>query len=352
MSNVFDSKNKVTGNGFIDKNEILKYVSEEDIYKLVFGFKPEEFDYVVSPFREDRRPGCWFQYSYSGKLSFVDFGSKIYKRGVQMIRIDCFDAVQEHFNLPNLYHTLLFIKKHLIDGKDLPEREIVLKKYTKEDVPQIQINFIPREFSLDDKKFWYKRYGISKENLIEDKVFPISQYKVINSRQGDYTVNTDNLTYCYADFENGKKKIYRPYQTGKRRFLSTCTQNDVGGIRHLPESAKKLIITKSYKDYRVLKNQGLNVVWFQNEGMYPKLDILLPLCKRFEFITIIFDNDKTGIEAANKIVGIINSYFPGKSSYIHLPIQLLAEGIKDPSDFIEVKGRRQLINFLLKNKLL
>ena len=39
--------------GFIDKDDILKYVSEEDIFELVFGFKPKEFDYVTSPFRND-----------------------------------------------------------------------------------------------------------------------------------------------------------------------------------------------------------------------------------------------------------------------------------------------------------
>ena len=34
--------------------------TEEDIFELVFKFKPKEFDYVKSPFRKDDSAGCWF----------------------------------------------------------------------------------------------------------------------------------------------------------------------------------------------------------------------------------------------------------------------------------------------------
>ena len=47
--------------GFIDKKIILEFVSQEEIFSLVFGFLPEDFQYVTSPFRpSDRSPGCWF----------------------------------------------------------------------------------------------------------------------------------------------------------------------------------------------------------------------------------------------------------------------------------------------------
>ena len=61
--------------GFINKKKILEYVSEEQIFELVFGFEPVECEYVESPFRDDRNPGCWFQYCPSGKLRFVDFAN-------------------------------------------------------------------------------------------------------------------------------------------------------------------------------------------------------------------------------------------------------------------------------------
>lgn len=348
--NIFgnNSITKQSEKGFIDKEEILKYVSERDIFELVFRFKPQEYDYVKSPFRKDRNPGCWFHIAPNGKWRFVDFGNSDKIGKVSMGNIDCFDAVQVYFKLNNLYETLCFIKKHLIDGKDLPEREKVEIAVSVEQ--KTDILFTPRNYLIEDKQFWFDRYQISKQNLIDDRVFPVIQFKVLNGKYGDYSVNTKSISYCYTDFDSGHKKIYRPYET--KRFLTNCDQNDIGGIKFLSNSDKKLIITKSYKDYRVLKNQGLNVIWFQNEGMYPNLDILLPLCNRFDEIVIFFDNDESGIKASDKLVAIINSFFQNKARSIHFPINLLSEKISDPSDFIEKKGRQNLLSFLINQRLL
>ena len=333
---------------FIDKDKIFKYVSEEDIFELVFGFKPKEFDYVTSPFREDNDAGCWFQYCLSGKLKFIDFGTQCYIRNIKMINIDCFDAVQLYFKLSNLYDTIKFIKKHLIDGKDLPEKDIIISK--KEIKKETKIIFDAREFDTRDKHYW-KKYNISKQNLLDDKVFAVKKFIILNSK-GEYSARTYDICYAHTDFDNGRKKLHRPLQTGKNRFLTNCNQNDIYGIKHLIKFGDKLVITKSYKDYRVLKNQGLNVIAFQNEGMTPINDILLPICSRFNNITIFFDNDNVGIEAGKKLSDYINSYFPNKSNYIYLDTNLLENKISDASDLIHRKGEKTLINFLRNNNLL
>lgn len=345
---MFD-KNDEQIRGFIDKNDILKYVSEEDIFELVFKFKPKEFDYVTSPFRKDDDAGCWFQYYPSGKLKFTDFGSQVYMRGVKMINIDCFDAVQIYFNLSNLYQTLKFIKKHLIDGKELPEKGSIsiIERIKRE----VTILFDVRPFESRDGHY-YKRYEISRQNLIDDKVFAVKRFKILNSKNGDFSSRTYDLCYAHTDFKDGRKKLHRPQQKGKNRFLTTCNQNDIYGINSLVDFGELLVITKSYKDYRVLKNQGLNVIAFQNEGMIPTNDILLPIYKRFKHIVVFFDNDTTGIEAGEKVSNHINSYFPGKSRYIHLDTDLLKYEITDPSDLIYKKGKPVLTEFLIKNKLL
>lgn len=346
---MFDKNDNIERRGFINKDEILKYVSEEDIFELVFKFKPKEFDYVKSPFRKDDSAGCWFQYYPSGKLKFTDFGSQIYIRGRKMINIDCFDAVQIFFNLTNLYQTLAFIKKHLIDGKELPERKDVV--FTERIKREVRIVFDVRDFDSKDAQY-YKRYQISRQNLVDDKVFAVKRFKILNSKNGDYSSRTYDLCYAHTDFENGRMKLHRPYQKGKNRFLTTCNQNDIYGINSLPEFGDLLVISKSYKDYRVLKNQGLNVIAFQNEGMIPTNDVLLPILKRFKHVVVFFDNDTTGIEAGEKVSNHINSYFPGKSRYIHLDIELLEFNITDPSDLIYKKGREVLLHFLKQNKLL
>lgn len=336
-------------NGFIDKDKILKFVSEEDIYELVFGFKPKEFDYVTSPFRKDNNADCWFQYYPSGKLKFTDFGSQTYMNGKKMINIDCFDAVQLFFSLTNLYTTLKFIKKHLIDGKELPERKDTV--FVQREKKETNIFFENREYENRDG-LYYKRYEITRQNLIDDKVFAVKRFKIINSKNGDFSSRTYDLCYAHTDFENGRMKLHRPQQSGKNRFITTCNQNDIYGINSLAEYGQQLLIKKSYKDYRVIKNQGLNTIAFQNEGMYPTNDVLFPICKRFRNIVVFFDNDTTGIEAAKKLVAHINQSFPGKARYVHLDTSLYNEGITDPSDLVYKKGRPVLTDFLQKNKIL
>ena len=70
---------KVIESGFINKNKILEYVTQHDIFELVFGFKPIEFEYITSPFREDSSPGAWFEVDLNtNKLRFTDFADTFY----------------------------------------------------------------------------------------------------------------------------------------------------------------------------------------------------------------------------------------------------------------------------------
>lgn len=325
--------------GFINQNIILEYVTEEEIFELVFGFQPEEYIYIVSPFRSDKNPGCWFERSssYTGKLRFIDFSYNKPR--------DCFDAIQQYFKISNFYLTLEFVYDRLIKNKNVIAEKRIQSIIEKK---EIVINFDSRIFLKKDGLFWENRYGITKQNLIDDKVFAINKYHVLNAKNGDFISRCYDISYAYTDFDNGKKKLYFPYREGKGRFLSTCTKNDIGGIKKLPPFANQLIITKSYKDWRVLINNGKYAIWFQNEGMIPDNKTLLPILKRFNKIIVWFDNDFQGIESSQKISNLINSYFPNKCQSLWLPETLNKFGISDPSDLLHKKGKQSLQEFLIK----
>lgn len=326
--------------GFIDKDMILDYVTEEEIFALVFGFLPKEFEYVTSPFRDDTNPGCWFERSSKG-LRFIDFGTNDVVQGIRINNLDCFNAVQLHYNLPNFYRTMVFIKEHLLDGKPLKvvKKPVVVSKAKK----KVEIFIRTRDFNKKDKDFW-KPYGIKKAQLIEDKVFPVREFSMRNSRLGDVHSRVSDLCYAYTDFLEGRKKLYRPY--GKTRFISNCTADDIGDFNTLGILGDYFIITKSYKDARVLRNLGHTSVWFQNEGMIPSEDLIKPMCSPYGKVYIFFDNDDAGILGAAKVKDYINSIFPNKASRFHLPIELLKEGIKDASDMYKHKSEKDLRNFL------
>lgn len=327
---------------FLTKKDILKYVSEGEIFSLVFGFIPQELDRVRSPFRNDSNPNCYFE-EYRGKLRFKDFGNYETYKGLSIGNMDCFDAVMIYYKLPNFSKTLEFIYSKLIEGKN--RTTIEQKKSTIfTDEPRKQINISSRDFNLQDKAFWYDKYQITKNQLIEDGVFPINKFS-ITSTTGIRYFNTYTPSYAFTQFDSGNIKIYKPYEDNFR-FVSTCTKDDIGGLRFLPESGELLVISKSYKDYRVLRNQGITNIWFQNEGMIPSLKIILPILNRFTRVVIFFDNDEPGIKAGEKVKTIFNSYINNKTFTVRLPERLLPLGITDPSDLIEKYGRQELMKFL------
>lgn len=340
-NNIFTNDN-LNKRGFIDQKLILDYVSQEEIFQLVFGYLPEEYEYVTSPLREDSNPGCWFERTSSihGKLRFVDYGNNFGKP------MDCFDVVQQYFKIPNFYLTLEFIYDKLIRGKNIVAERKIEPQLTKKR-GKTSILFDSRQFQNRDADCW-KRYGISKQNLIIDKVFAVKKYYLLNTKKGDITSRCYDICYAYTEFDEGRKKLYFPYREGKGRFITNCTKNDIGGLHLLPPFGNQLIITKSYKDWRVLVNQGKIAIWFQNEGMTPSDEILFPLLKRFRKIIIFFDNDNQGLLASEILYNKINKEMPGKVSRLWIPEQLLTEDISDPSDFYYKKGQHNLQQFLYK----
>lgn len=334
--NIYASDN-VDKRGFINQNTILEYVSQEEIFELVFGFKPIEYVYVTSPFRIDKRPGCWFERtsSYTGKLRFIDFASTFGKP------MDCFDAVQIYFKLPNFYLTLEFIYNRLIANQDRSKGVLVFQQFEKKPV---HITFDSRPFTTKDGLYW-KRYDITRQNLIDDKVFPVRKYYVENARHGDFTQNVYDLAYAHTNYLDQRKKIYFPHRKGKKRFISTCIKNDIGGLDCLPPFGKEVIITKSHKDWRVLKNNGKYAIYFQNEGMIPDEVLLMSIVKNWTRVIVWFDNDEQGIKSAQIITDLINSHFPSKCTTLHLPVSLNPLGISDPADLYLYKGKIALHEF-------
>lgn len=331
---------------FISKEKVLQYLTEEQIFELVFGFIPVEYEYITSPFRIDGNPGCWFSYSTDRKLRFTDYGNPDVIQGISMMNIDCFDAIQVYFKLQNFYQTLNFLKDKIINGFQGITQ--AYQKAEKVNKSSVIINIDARDFESKDRRFW-EPYGISKNDLIEDKVFPVKRMGLLNTKKGDIIKRLNDSCYAYTNFQQRRKKLYLPFKKGSKRFITNCTQNDIGELNSLPMSGDLLVISKSYKDCRVIKNQNYNSIWFQNEGMIPSNDILLSLSRRFKYLVVLFDNDDAGIKAGKKVTDKINSLFNRKAMHIYLPQHLLEKGIKDPSDMYKLKGPRHIQQFLKNN---
>lgn len=326
--------------------EILQETTQEAIFGLFIKQKIllDKEAYYKAPYREDSNPDCYFE-KFEGKLTFVDFADIRKSK-------NCFSFVSACIKSKSLLETNNYIQKalNLKGGNSLLEKPVEKESNIVEAIKVKKsrtISYIPRKFNHKDKEFWSK-YEISSQNLIDDGVVPISGYRSTNRKGETFTISTLDIMYAYTAFDNNKVKIYRPHGNKEEKWFTNCTQHDIGGLDDLPISGEQLIITKSYKDYRVLKNQDLDVIWLQNEGMLPNPTLIHMLGKRFDKIIVFFDNDKVGIKNSKTVTSYINSMYPSKARMVYLPLEIKE---KDPSDYIVKEGKDKLIEFLKTNKL-
>ena len=92
---------------------------------------------------------------------------------------------------------------------------------------------------------------------------------------------------------------------------------------------KTIVITKSYKDARVLRNYNINAIWFQNEGMLPSTEILVEILNKNNKIIIWYDNDNAGKIASEKIKNKILKIFNAEITLFFCTVH------KDPSDTLK-----------------
>lgn len=340
MENIYRFQtDKIEIKSFIARDAIFQYVTEEQIFSHVLGFEPKEFDYICSPLREDNNPGAFFQRGlHSNRLLFMDYADPF------QVCYDCFDFIKRYYNLPDFYSALKFVKEVIIDGKGYTKTLSKVNKLPSRTVKKpVEIHIEARPFVKSDGTFW-KKFGISRDNLIEDKVFAVNKVFIRNGRKGNKSFPVYTKCFAYTDFPEGRKKLYFPYKRGKNRFLSTCQRKDII-TSNLDRGKSQIVLSKSYKDNRVLRNYGANAIWLQNEGSVP--DNLLDIVSGFSDIIVLFDNDVPGISAGEKITNIINSSLEKKvARQLYLDRDLLSKGIKDPADMYKNLGQDCLYDFL------
>ena len=335
--------NIIPGRHEIRLEQLLNYVSQEEIFRLIFNFYPEEGELYSSPFRVDNTPGCYFRYSENGKLKFIDWGNP------DDTILDCFEAVKIYYNFSSYIQVIHLLYDVFIEGK-IPEevKKITSSPRKPRARKKTKIAVHRQPFTEKDRKYW-EQYGITEEELIEDKIFSIDK-TYINSAKGEYIINSSTeLSFADTSFISGNKKVYYPEKTKehKRRFITNCNQNDIGNLQNIDFNLNYLIITKSHKDCRVLKNSNYkNTVYFSNEGQYPNNEELLKLVKSFPHIYIFFDNDSTGIKAAINLKNKISNLCLNKVTLVYINSLYKA---KDISDLYKYYGKEICHNFIIQN---
>ena len=314
-------------------SQVLDLYSQEDIFRIVFEEYPDYNKNYLSPFRADRNPNCFFDW-YKGKLYFRDYAD---------VQRDCFMAVKDAFNLKSYAEVIRTIYEYYQQNK--PFDKVQFKEYREKCNDFHDIITQGRRFELRDNLFW-KQYYITEQQLIDDSVYPISKYRFYAQKRKDWiTIVPYDIAYSISGFERCKK-IYRPKMKGKAKWLTNCSNNEIGNIQNVSRKEGYLIITKSYKDHRVIRNDGFsNTIWFQSESQFPNEELLFNTIGGYHKIIIFYDNDAAGIEGSAKLAMQIKGiYSSAKVVEVKSPFRFF----KDPASIVSNKSREELHTLLWK----
>lgn len=300
-----------------------------EIWSWLLGHHVELEEYIINPLRIDNHAGCWLSFSLRNPRYIVlnDFADKKFHG------INIFEAIMQKYNVP-FKRSISIIYEQYIYKNNITLRKKPRLHYKKTSSFVFKLNYKAKNFTKKDKQYW-EPMGISSKQLDKDLVVSVKDF-TYNTRYNPKTFFYEKpFDPCYSYHVNDHIKIYRPFMSGLHKWKSNCTEKDIP-IDHLRED-EFLIITKSYKDHRILRNLGYESTWVQSEGALIPLDLIKIFSKNYKHVIILYDNDKGGRKAAKSIVSYCNQvvgYTQFYSLFYEDEFDTAEHFLKDGADYI------------------
>lgn len=303
-----------------DQNEVLSLISQEQIFYEYLGIYPDLNKLFLSPFRNDKNPGCRFKW-HSGILYFVEnsmFQNKLYW--------SCIDVV-------------MYIKNYSFqEALDI----LYLKTHSSVSIQKVNSNIFIPEIRFE-KKLWAEPnlFMLSGDILEKELVFSVKNYW-IKTKAGwlKNSLHDPSKTVCIAYYfpDTNHVKLYFPDKI-ENKWYSNCSVQDIFGyhkIEFYSSVSNQLWITKSAKDRLMLDYFiGIPSIALQNEGCHIPDPLLIELKDKFSKLMFLYDNDLSGINQAQKL-----------SEKYNIPYKIIDVNPKDTYEMIQefgVENARTLI---------
>jgi len=316
----------------LTKANVLEKVTQFNIFNSYCTPFVKLYKTFKSELRIDKNPTC----------SICRVGEKlIYKDFAENKTRDCFAYIQEKYSV-SFIQALEMINRDfnldLLSTVVLHNERVVAKisDYDIMEVPEqvVDIRVCIRNLSIDDKEFWNDRFDITSATLEKFRIYPLSGFFI----NGTYTRCGSNVYgFFFGKLPDGREawKIYQPYAVKDLKWRSNCPESIIQGWSQLPPTGDIVIITKSLKDVVLLTQLGYPAVAPQAESNTISPDLVTELRKRYTHIMLLYDNDAPGIAAANRIAANHN-----------IPLFFMPEGTKDATDFAELYGSDELLEYI------
>lgn len=270
---------------FLTKEDVLRKVSPLEIYRYYVG-KDFKLDKAIrSPLRKDRNPS--FVMGQDGdRIHHYDFVVKEHSG-------DCFDLVMQMFNMTFRQALIKIVNDFAVDGRQ--DREPV--KYEERPKSEVLIQVKPRNFYKSELEYWGSYYQGLPE-LSTEKVFAVDKWYINRS---EVPMSSNEMVFAYL-YEDKYWKIYRPLETGSRKWVSNVPLKVADGVFDIPK-CRSIIVTKSKKDKMCLKLLYPYTCSVQNESVHAfSVDTVTWLKGQSRgSIFVAFDSDIPGARASQEV---------------------------------------------------
>lgn len=338
----------------LDKNHVLSCTHDGlDIFKHYLPGTWRVGRNFKNPFYDDTKASCNIYFDRrSGMYRMKDFGAPDYAGDCFSIvgkikNLDCskdfteiLKQINEEMNLglENGYASL----QNRPSSKSKAENG---KGSSKKEPSQISkpkpYSILERSFTLKEIEFW-KQYGITREILKLYKVVSLNEFTSENKDSQPFTMYSSEQEPMFGYFGKRYVKIYRPFSQIRFLYGGNLPESYCFGLEQLPAKGNTLFITGGEKDVLSLASKGFYAICFNSETSLIPESLIKKLSYRFKHILILYDVDKTGLEASLKHQKQLSGFGVNR---LVLPLSGTKQE-KDISDFFRMGNTKNDFNQL------
>jgi len=336
----------------LSKEEILARTDKGlNVFKhyLLFPFRVGRN--FLNPLYEDKKASCNVYFDRTNdQYKLKDYGNDNYSG-------DCFNFVGKILgtdcrHADSFIEILQKINQDLCLGLDNisgnQSKKSILPLSAKSSMSPI-LETVPEQpkpikpFSIKLKPFseleltYWQQYGISLEIMKRYQVVSLKEFASENNEGKPYKLTPSDKEPIFAYQGKRYLKLYKPFSTVRFQYAGDMGDKYCFGLEQLPPKGNILFITGGEKDVLSLVSKGFVAICFNSETSNIPQSTIRKLSYRFKHVVILYDCDKTGMEASAKheqqliSLGVKRMILPLKGT----------KDEKDISDFFKLGNSRE-----------
>ena len=303
----------------------ISQIRQADIAAYYLGVKSIPC-LIPSPLRQDRKPSFSLFSNNGEEVGFIDYSTREHGGIIDLLMLmwNC-SFVEAKRRIAN---DMGDSKLNISIGKGSYATRIPIRTSS-----DIDLQCKAREWRDYDLEYWGS-YGITLNWLKYADVHPIS-HKIVVKDNISYAFSADKYAYAYVEFKEGRTtlKIYQPFNTRGFKWANRHDRSVISLWTKVPPTGDRVCICSSLKDALCLwANTGIPALATQGEGYGMSDTAVNELKRRFKKVYICLDNDKAGLEDAERLAS--------KTGFTNVVLPQF-EGGKDISDMYKVLQNKE-----------